>query len=269
MSLPNPNLPVTEERLQEFYHRIKPYMGGGGSGSDIQVEALPTASEDLEGTILQYIGVTTLTYTHGYFYECVSDGESTPTYSWQATDVQEDSAGHVIEDSEGTALTQRDTLQFGEGFLVEDDSENEKTVITPNVMQSGDMDDVVTPLPSVQSRYHRYSTEEQIVGTWIDGSNVYEKTITGYNLPSNIVDGTYTGTNIPYPSGIARLVKLDGIIKSPSGVNSCSINGGVAASGNGYPIIAFVGSSNISVQANKASLGGFEIVLYIQYTKTA
>ena len=32
-------------------------------------------------------------------------------------------------------------------------------------------------LPSVKQKYHNYSTDEQIVGTWIDGRNVYEKVI--------------------------------------------------------------------------------------------
>lgn len=145
--------------------------------SEMQVTSLPTAGIDYLGKVYQYVGATGSGLTHNYYYECVSDGQSTPTYSWQATNVQEDSAGHVIEDSEGTALTQRETLQFGEGFKAEDDDTNEKTVISPDVMQSGDMDDVVTPLPSVQSKYHKYSTEEQIVGEWIDGSKIYEKTI--------------------------------------------------------------------------------------------
>lgn len=112
-----------------------------------------------------------------------------------------------------------------------------------------------------------YSTSEKIVGTWIDGKPIYQKTITGYNLPSAIVDGTYANTNIPYPSGFDRLISLDGVVKNPSGINACSINGGVDSNGTGYPIIAFVGSSNIVVGANKASLSGFEIVLTIQYTK--
>lgn len=30
--------------------------------------------------------------------------------------------------------------------------------------------------PSIGSSGHNYSTDEQIVGTWIDGSTVYEKT---------------------------------------------------------------------------------------------
>lgn len=59
--------------------------------------------------------------------------------------------GHTIEDSEGTDLTQRDTLQFGEGFLAEDDDTNEKTVISPDVMQSGDMADVISVLPTIHA----------------------------------------------------------------------------------------------------------------------
>lgn len=31
---------------------------------------------------------------------------------------------------------------------------------------------------------HHYSTEEQIVGTWVDGSTIYEKTYTGNDVSS-------------------------------------------------------------------------------------
>lgn len=150
----------------------------------VQYSTLPTASAELEGKIFEYTGATGNGLTHGYFYECVSDGQDPATYSWQQTNVQPSSGGgggHTIEDSEGTDLTQRDTLQFGEGFKAEDDDTNEKTVISPNVMQSGDMDDVITPLPSVQTRYQKYSTEEQVIGEWIDGKPLYQKVITGLN----------------------------------------------------------------------------------------
>lgn len=46
------------------------------------VDTMPTASADLVGTIVQYVGTTTANYTNGYFYKCVSDGAVTPTYSW-------------------------------------------------------------------------------------------------------------------------------------------------------------------------------------------
>jgi len=88
MSLTNPNKPVTEARLQEFYHRIKSYLG------------------------------------------------------------------------------------FTE-------------------MPSEDMSEVISPLPSVQPRYHKYSTEEHIVGEWIDGKTLYEKTI-----ELNITTSTNQGANI-------------------------------------------------------------------------
>lgn len=53
-----------------------------------QVSTLPTASIDLLGKILQYVGVTDSNYTNGYFYKCVSDEEATPTYSWEQIDIQ-------------------------------------------------------------------------------------------------------------------------------------------------------------------------------------
>ena len=51
-------------------------------GDSIQVDELPLASAEELGNIYQYVGVTG-TYTKGYFYECVSDGEVPPTYSWK------------------------------------------------------------------------------------------------------------------------------------------------------------------------------------------
>ena len=46
----------------------------------IQLSTMPTASADNEGVIVQYTGATTSTYTHGYFYESVSNGSG--GYEW-------------------------------------------------------------------------------------------------------------------------------------------------------------------------------------------
>ena len=72
-------------------------------------------------------------------------------------------------------------MQFGTGFNATDDSENEKTVVEADVMQSGDMDDIVTPLPSVAPKKEgvKYSTTEQVIGEWIDGKPLYQRTIVG------------------------------------------------------------------------------------------
>ena len=89
MSLTNPNTPVSQQDLQDFYHKILPYMGGSSEGD-----------------------------------------------------------GHTIEDAEGTDLTQRDKLQFGEGLSATDDSTNEKTVVDIDPMPAEDMDDVIDELPT-------------------------------------------------------------------------------------------------------------------------
>lgn len=51
----------------------------------IQVTTMPTASATYAGKVVQYLGATDLTYTHGRFYECV---ENNGVYSWQTTTVQ-------------------------------------------------------------------------------------------------------------------------------------------------------------------------------------
>lgn len=159
MSLTNPNTPVSQQDLQDFYHKILPYMGGGSGGGG---------------------------------------------------------GGHTIEDYEGTDLTQRDTLQFGDGFSAEDDSQNEKTVISPNLMTSGDMDDVVSPLPMTTTRAFvvnkfskgdLYSSTEKMIGRWKDGKPLYQITVE-YDGSSMIFDGQTTN-QLP----IIRDVSIDTVVE--------------------------------------------------------
>lgn len=53
-----------------------------------QYKTMPTADASSNGDIVQFIGTTDSTYTKGYFYKCVSDGQDPATYSWTQTDVQ-------------------------------------------------------------------------------------------------------------------------------------------------------------------------------------
>jgi len=113
-----------------------------------QVSTMPTASATNLGQIVQYVGTTTTTapiYVNGLFYECVSDGESTPTYSWEQKDVQ--------------SYPEIDlTNVFASGF--------------PVASVSG-------------ARQFEYSTGEQVVGTWIDGKPIYQITVDCGNLPKS------------------------------------------------------------------------------------
>lgn len=61
-------------------------------GQTIQFSAMPTASADYLGRIIQYVGTTTSTYTNGYFYRCVLSGSS---YVW--VEVNSGGSDNVIE----------------------------------------------------------------------------------------------------------------------------------------------------------------------------
>ena len=50
-----------------------------------QYEIMPTATESCGGQVVQFIGTTTSDYTHGYFYECVPQGNG---YIWKNIGVQ-------------------------------------------------------------------------------------------------------------------------------------------------------------------------------------
>lgn len=103
MSLSHPNTPVSQQDLQDFYHKIAPYMGGGD-----QVEVMATPSASNLGEIVQYVGETNANYTNGYFYQCVSDGQPTPTYSWQNKPVQAGGGGGT---SDYTDLTNKPQIE--------------------------------------------------------------------------------------------------------------------------------------------------------------
>ena len=70
-----------------------------GGGSSIQVDTMPIASVNELGKIYEFIG-STGTYVNGYFYECVSDGEPTPTYSWVQKNVQPNAESFTFNSDE-------------------------------------------------------------------------------------------------------------------------------------------------------------------------
>lgn len=69
------------------------FVAGWVKPEIVQRSALPVASQDEEGNIYQFIGTTDATYTNGYFYKCVSDGQDPATYSWTAVQVQASAGG--------------------------------------------------------------------------------------------------------------------------------------------------------------------------------
>lgn len=117
---------VVDDTYESYYPPIEDEI----EKLKIQLSVMPTASATYVGKIVQFVGTTDATYTHGYYYECTNNGG---TYSWTQLNVQPSSGsggGHTIVNGAGTSMTQRDALQFTGGLAVSDDSTNERTVVS-------------------------------------------------------------------------------------------------------------------------------------------
>lgn len=54
---------------------------------------IPTASVDISGAIIQYLGASNATYTNGYYYQCVESPVGSGTYVWVQKNVQPNNGG--------------------------------------------------------------------------------------------------------------------------------------------------------------------------------
>jgi len=117
------------------------------------------------------------------------------------------SGGHTIVDEEGTSLTQRTDLQFNGAYL-EDDSVNDATKV--NVVREMNMA-TFEQLSTAEKKgfifvndaagsgtYYKYSTIEQIVGQWVDGSTLYQRTLIHSGTLSSVGDWTVYDDTVSY-----------------------------------------------------------------------
>lgn len=80
------------------------------------VDAMPTARQDLEAMIFQYMGATDSNYTHGYFYECVTDDNT--TWYWKQLDVQPSSGGGSYTAGNGISIDANNEISVADPVLV-------------------------------------------------------------------------------------------------------------------------------------------------------
>ena len=207
-----------------------------------------------------------------YMTICQDDGEiyvydKSATASADTGKFKKYGGGHAIEDDQGTTVTQRDVMQFGDGFDVSDDSTNEKTIVEPSLMSNADMDDVVTPLPGVQTRYHEYSTTEQVVGKWIDGKTVYERSFKMTSIPHN--ESTQLAHSI---SNFGELIDFSGTLHAKSTVATNSWTPLARVQDNSTVSFVAVDVTNVYIQLKARTFnasGVFDFAyITIRYTKT-
>ena len=117
-------------------------------------------------------------------------------------------SGHTILDGDGTALAQEKNLKIT-GLSVTDNPGDESTDLVPASLNEDSLNDVCNG--SIGTNFitpsFNYSTNEQIVGRWVNGKPIYQKTYvfptisTSNSLgmtinPENIINFFGTVTNV-------------------------------------------------------------------------
>lgn len=113
--------------------------------------------------------------------------------------------------------------------------------------------------PSGAKAVH-YSTNEQVIGTWVDGKPLYEKTISFGSLPNNTQKNVAHGI-----SDVDIIVKCEGIAYDSS-YKSISVPYSNVDSVT-YQLQLEVNRTNVSIKA-KINFTGYIGYITLQYTKT-
>lgn len=133
-------------------------------------------------------------------------------YTYTDLDTDTVGGGHTILDTDGVAVPDEDNLQFI-GLDVRDNATASTTEVESFGLNNDSMDDVVTG--DIGPHFYGgevYSTDEQVVGKWIDGRPIYQ--ITVYN------SGSFTvGSSSRLDTRIADLssLNIEDVIEPVSG----------------------------------------------------
>jgi hypothetical protein len=254
--------------------------GGAGGGSSVEPNPQGTATDTLvklgiEGTIYDFAGGGS---GSSYSETTLWSGSETPSTSGTQITLSDNISNY----DEIVFVLDTDYVGMGR-FLVSELTIGERyisTIYAPTeygVYWSYDSDTTVTikrlatahPIAYIKvigikygsgSSGHNYSTTEQVVGTWIDGSTVYEKTI-------NV--GTIT-TNTTVAHGIDNLdtiIDYSGFGKY-AGTDKTVMPFQNPASGYGFGINTYDGTNLVVAKASSLGSNMSDCYITLRYTKT-
>ena len=145
-------------------------------------------------------------------------------------------------------------------------------------MPAEDMSEVASPMPGVMSRRFKYSTEEQIVGEWIDGKPLYQKTIVD-TMPAVTTQGIDVFKYISIGASIDIVVDFKFITRTASTYAFTSknvVNGIDFNAKTQIGIRVFVTNENrptvseknsVLIQSSNTAYNNNPVYVTVQYTK--
>lgn len=288
---------ITQEQLQsdfeDFYsQKIYPYLNGAthagftpvGSVIAIMGNEAPNHYLVCDGTlytiadypqltefIIDQFGIVNYFGGNGTTTFAVPDlSEEAPTSSslciaYENTYIdgsgQSSGGGHKIQ-NEGDLepLTQRKTMLLNEPLVASDDAEGGNTVV--DVDTDVDLSVIQAPGTAGNVERHIYSTDETVVGKWIDGRPVYEKTLIKQD----------SSTSIDLSSlNIDKVVRYDGFLQL--GYENYSLNWMHPSPeySSQYCSLVFYRTDTQTLQIRVGSAMNLSSTIYniiIRYTKT-
>ena len=187
MSLTNPNKVITEERLSEFYQQILPYMGGMPemvankfSRSDIYSTTEKIVGQWINGKPLYQKTVSGLNLSPGRYENGFSLlGISNIDIYFMLLDKC------IMKEVNGTIPLTIPFLSGGGSSVFIFIQNNKLILVFEHYDNSAKLDTVTIQYTKTTDSATSigvdtdYSTTEKIIGTWIDGKPLYQKTFTG------------------------------------------------------------------------------------------
>lgn len=267
MSLTNPNKVITEERLSEFYQSIFPYLGGMPEilANKFNKSDLYSTSEKMIGQWVDGKPIYQKTFNFG---EVTFSTPSARTY-YDLQDVTSLSidkmikmVGCILESTTWKQLNYADGAANG-GYMSYAYTSPKLRVLCQGFTKATMIETIqytkTTDSPVSVGNDTDYSTTEKIVGTWIDGKPIYQKTVS--TTISAVNDWTNIAHNI---SNLSNCVKAFGTIANAAGY---WIIGGYRDS-NTYSHILVDGVNAKVFLGNQPSFVNETMYVTIQYTKT-
>lgn len=182
--------------------------------------------------------------------------------------------GHTIVDTDGNPVADEPKLQFT-GLDVQDNSTDSETEVSAFGLNTDSLDDIVesasVPGSAVSSNGLVYSTTEQVVGKWIDGKPIYQKTIqTTAPAPSG---GTPGASYIPLGVSVDKLISYHGLLEV---INGIDVPFGCFAYAEGLNVYVYKNTATETQYRNTVRLmngnsawAGYNAYITVRYTKTS
>ena len=138
------------------------------------------------------------------------------------------------------------------------------------------IDSIMTPLPGVTPRMMEYSTDEQIIGHWIDGKPIYQKTFVT-TTPNCTTNGTQVTKELSMGASIDKLIRIDGYITGSTSAPARHIPAYVFASSKLLSLVCIVYTNSYTTTSKRNILlmsnthtdySNLDCQITVQYTKT-